>query len=370
VNDHPSPHRLPRSLAALPDESILGYLLRLSYRLRIAPLTLAQRLECTSSYPPPLARSLLLSEPSPIFAQASGLTQQETVALTLRTWAERYPPIGHALAADPRTAKPWVLLRSHRFCPACLPSPDTPDDHQAGTWKKTWHLPVVFACIQHAALLQDTCPHPAPIPIPRIPALIHSSDIHNLHPAQCRIRHALSHPSAPRRPPCGARLDQLPTLPTDPRTLDAQRLILNHLESEQGSKASRRFFTDLRITCVLLRAGWPGNYDLLGPDLEAVFNDSDPAPRISYSSLDTPAQAPATAAALLTTAVEAMNNPGMISALAARARAAGNHRGPTAQPWTKIFKRHEADTSPKLQRAIKPHTYAFKRTPTGHLAHR
>ena len=52
--NEPSP--LPRSLDPLPDESLPGYVLRLAYRLGLAPLRILQLTGLAAAGPPPARR--------------------------------------------------------------------------------------------------------------------------------------------------------------------------------------------------------------------------------------------------------------------------------------------------------------------------
>ena len=111
---------LPRSLAPLPDESIVGYLLRLACRLAVSPLDLARMagwLEGRRGGLAHLSRKLLLElgqEDAGSFAQLTRLTVSEAHSLTLGSWKGHYPPIQRSLAAagGPSWPDSWLFLSS------------------------------------------------------------------------------------------------------------------------------------------------------------------------------------------------------------------------------------------------------------------
>ncbi|MGW0595190.1 hypothetical protein [Streptosporangium sp. NPDC002607] len=67
----------------LSDESLAGYLLRLSYRLCITPLQLARLTGCARGTSTLISRRLLLDLDIGDFARATRLTTDEAAALTL-----------------------------------------------------------------------------------------------------------------------------------------------------------------------------------------------------------------------------------------------------------------------------------------------
>src|SRR6266704_4699952 len=158
---------LPRSLAPLPGESIVGYLLRLAHRLAVSPSDLARMagwLERRRGGLAHLSRKLLLElgqKDADSFAELTRLTVSEAHSLTLGSWKGHYPPIQRSLASagGPLWSDSWLFLSSPRYCPQCLAGDGSPIQQQlGGPWKKQWHLPVVFACIEHRAFLRDRCP--------------------------------------------------------------------------------------------------------------------------------------------------------------------------------------------------------------------
>src|SRR5215469_3724260 len=157
MGQHPaqdSPDPLPRSLAPLAGESLGGFLLRLSCRLRVSPLQLARLTGCADNDAPQvfIRRSLLLGLDIGRFAQATRMSAEVASSLVLVSWADRYPPVARYLAKqEPRaTNDGWLFATGHRYCPDCLAGDGSPVQRQyGGAWKKIWHLPIAFACPQH-----------------------------------------------------------------------------------------------------------------------------------------------------------------------------------------------------------------------------
>jgi hypothetical protein len=152
---------LPRSLHPLPDESLIGFMLRISHRLDERPTQLAIRAGITPhlTRDEPVPQSPLLRLPPASAEDLARLTKldPDTVhALTLEPYHRRYPPVADELrrtSRDPqaRGAKTtWLTLASTR----CLAG-DTSQVQQrhGGAWKRQWHLPVVFACLEHHCFL-------------------------------------------------------------------------------------------------------------------------------------------------------------------------------------------------------------------------
>jgi hypothetical protein len=113
---------LPRSRDPLPDESLVGYLLRLSFRLGVPPgqaAALAGLIPGTGTIP--ASRMLVLDNATTLsFARAARLDPGEVTAMTLAGLAGRYPPAG--LSYLDRQRQPggifiketWILSRSTR----------------------------------------------------------------------------------------------------------------------------------------------------------------------------------------------------------------------------------------------------------------
>lgn len=113
---------LGRSLDPLPGESLNGFLLRLSRRLRLSPVRLARLAAIISSSGTSLSRRLLLDLDTGSFAAFARLSGPEAAELTLTPWASRYPPIARSLRATglrPQ-ADDWLFTPGIRYCPRCL----------------------------------------------------------------------------------------------------------------------------------------------------------------------------------------------------------------------------------------------------------
>ncbi|MDT3440368.1 MULTISPECIES: TniQ family protein [unclassified Pseudofrankia] len=151
---------LPRSLDPLSDETLPGYLLRLAHRLdqplgHLAAITGLLLPQQQSSIP---ARRLLWMDPATTqrFADATRLSSQEAAALALANLGGRYPPLDLAPDIWIRQASGitglvrWVFTQSTRYCPDCLAGDgSTIQQRHGGAWRKSWRVPVVFACTIH-----------------------------------------------------------------------------------------------------------------------------------------------------------------------------------------------------------------------------
>ena len=155
---------LPRSLDPLPDESLPGYLLRLAHRLSLTPARLAVLTGLQTPKAPPAvvsSRSLfrLAGPVRDTFALATRLTPAEVDGLCLDSLRDRYPlprsVWDSRWSVSSIRSDRWVFAPATRYCPQCLAGDDTPVQREhGGPWRKTWHLPVVFACIDHRRLLE------------------------------------------------------------------------------------------------------------------------------------------------------------------------------------------------------------------------
>src|SRR5579863_788778 len=92
----PDPRPLTRSLEPLAGESLAGYLLRLSCRLRVSPLQLAHLAGCADVGSVGIMRRRMLDLDIPQFARAAWLSDGEASSLTLASWADRYPPVSRS----------------------------------------------------------------------------------------------------------------------------------------------------------------------------------------------------------------------------------------------------------------------------------
>ncbi len=104
---------------------------------------------------------------------------------------------------------PWVLTETIRYCPDCLAGDGSEiESLHGGAWRRSWRLPVVFACIRHRRLLHDRCP--------ACGGLVHAANANSmiarmnddaLHPTQCRSTpDVLGSKTRSARPACGANL--------------------------------------------------------------------------------------------------------------------------------------------------------------------
>ena len=274
--DEPSMRPLARSLEPLPGESLGGYLLRLSCRLRVSPAQLARLTGCADDGQVVIRRSLLLDLDAQRFAEATRMSTDEARSLVLGSWADRYPPIARSRTepGSPIMLDGWLFSTSHRYCPDCLAGDGSLVQQQyGGPWKKTWHLPIVFACLQHRRFLREGCPqvHPA---YPGIWRLIPFPSASALHPAECRLP-LHDGKTGRHRPYCGIRLDQPgkdDPLRPGPRTLDVQGRLLGLLSLEHPAEDASRTFTDLRVIAALLCLSWPLAEDTMDPDLAAAVS--------------------------------------------------------------------------------------------------
>ena len=355
--------RLTRSLDPLPGESLAGFLLRLSCRLRAMPLQLARMTGCINGTSTQIGQRLLLDLDIPAFARATSLTPAEATRLTLLPWADRYPPLTHSLGpGGPATWDGWLFHVGLRYCPACLAGDSRPvHRHYGGPWKKIWHLPIAFACLQHQMLLHDGCPRRHP-PDPVTWRLVtHTSD-KILHPAQCR-RPANPGDRGRHRPACGARLDQPPANPPgiSAGLLSTQKRLLDLLEPHNLPQDSARTFTDLRIIVALLHESWPAGQDLVEPHaVPAVarhFGQFSGEARKSPDAL--PGELIATAA-LLGAAVTVLDSPDLQGALARHIQATLPSR-PSRSPLASVLTRHGAACSPELREAAEPAIRRYRR---------
>jgi hypothetical protein len=162
-----TPRPLPRGLDPLPDESIVGFVLRLARRLEIPPARVVELTGLNTGHRSSTSALGLAVHVVPAarhaFAHATRLTAAETDNLFLSALGDRYP------AAQPSRGPNrwgsttyfdrWLFTRSTRYCPACLTGEDTELGRAlGGAWRRTWRLPVVFACTEHRRYLDHQCP--------------------------------------------------------------------------------------------------------------------------------------------------------------------------------------------------------------------
>jgi hypothetical protein len=353
---------LTRSLDPLAGESLAGFLLRLSCRLRIMPLQLARVTGCISGTSTQIGRRLLLDLDIPAFAQATSLTPGEATGLTLLPWAGRYPPIARSRGPGwPKTFDEWLFHDDLRYCPACLAGDGSPVQQlYGGPWKKVWHLPISFACLDHQRLLHDSCPRRHP-PDPATWRLVTQTSGKISHPAQCRRPANLSDRGR-HRPSCGARLDQPPAdPPVSPGLLSAQKRLLDLLALQSPPEDPARAFTDLRIIVALLCASWPLGQNLVEPPaVAAVTRHIDQLSAGVRKSRDALPRGLIATAGLLSAAVTVLDNPGLQNALARHIQISLPIR-PSRSPLAPVLARHQAACSAALREAVEPAVRRYRR---------
>ena len=263
---------LPCSLDPLPHETLGGFLLRLSYRLECTPNRLARRCALIERTDRIYADYLIGLPPQHAdqFVRITRLSHAETAALTLDRYAQTYPPlatarIGNTTRNMRMDQNNWAISHAGRYCPQCLAGDGTPIQVQfGGAWRLAWRLPVVFACREHARLLEGVCPacDRAPNELVRGRAsLVQNPQLGGLHPLQCRNA---DRGTRAELTACGARLDRAPatTAFADAditRILALQTRIDHHLDPANPLSESQTptFLQDLVIISQLIKLGWP-----------------------------------------------------------------------------------------------------------------
>jgi TniQ len=353
MGTRPGPRPLPRSLDPIPGESLGGYLLRLSWRLRVSPLQLARLTGCAGGGPAVIRRRLLLDLDAQRFAQATRLSAGEASSLGIASWADRYPPIARSrLGPDPPIVLDgWLFSTSIRYCPGCLAGDGSPVQQQyGGPWKKIWHLPITFACVQHQRFLRERCPRPHSGSLAdwRLIAYPSASD---LHPLQCRLP-LQAGKTGRHRASCGIRLDQSgeEELPCPaPETLAIQERLLTLLRPQHPAEDAVRTFADLRLICTLLNMSWPPGQDLIDPRLAPEV--SEHARRIGSNfaqSLDRQPVSILATAALLTAAAAIRESDDLEDALVRTIRP---RRYSPRQTMEAVVRRHQSACSPAMREA-------------------
>ncbi len=325
---------LARSLAPLPEESLPGYLLRLSYRLGRSPARIGM-LSGLSGMHHRLPGDYLLTLPTQLadaFAHTARLSSAEAQSLTLAGsgLASAYAPLGATRLVQGRNhaaaRSRWAINLSSRFCPQCLAGDGSPvQSALGGAWKLRWHLPVVFACLEHSNVLASACRRchnpPNQPPGTERSGLLMQRAAAGLHPAQCR-HPLLGSQSAMVGPKgcCGARLDQSPGKPSAIPAKDLERALALQLHinqylfptSSQPADRDRLFFNDLIAVSHLIKFSWPMGASLLhSAHLSSLIDDHvtavvqqldrqprpGPRPSSPWSAPDDPAQCAALLAA-------------------------------------------------------------------------
>jgi TniQ len=360
------PRPLARSLEPLAGESLAGYLLRLSCRLGIGPLELARLTGCADGNSSAVSRHLLLTLDVQRFAQVTRLPSGAATSLTIVSWAGRYPPVTRSRTGQgpPVILDNWLFAVTPRFCPGCLAGDGSPIQQQyGGPWKKTWQLPVAFACPLHRRFLREACPeqHPAR---PGIGTLITFPGATALHPAQCRTP-LQPHNKGPGRPACGSRLDQ----PGDDdlhrpgqAALDTQQRLLGLLSPAHPAEDASRTFTDLRLISALLCMSWPLGRDLMDarPAAEVDNHVSRLSGGARPKSLDTQPASLLATAGLLTAAVTVLDSPDLAGTVARHVQDRTTVR-PSRSAWARVIERHHSACSPAMREAADSATRAYRR---------
>jgi len=270
---------LARSLDPLPDESLVGFLLRLSHRLDITPGRLAVLTGlATGTRRSAIAIHQLRIPPSQAidFARATRLTSLEVAGLCLDSLRDRYPPLDLDYPAEANFvrrskklpgARGWLRTNSSPYCPDCLAGDGSPiQDAHGGSWRKQWRLSLVFACPIHQRLLRTRCPRCHTEALRRSRGMLLPGGKIISHPARCRSAGTPSGAGSPSA--CAHRLDDPAGLADEPgpETLrylvDFQRRALRNMRLDQpdtppDSRGLGQYFYDLFLIMGLIRASWP-----------------------------------------------------------------------------------------------------------------
>lgn len=284
-------------LDPLPDESLTGYLLRLSYRLGISPGHLATITglshDRTRGWPNGLPIKLLvdlkdhhLSD----FAATTRLSEREVAGLCISSlaifegapWPRGYRAgaavLGHAFHNR------WLFSARPRYCPPCLAGDETPIQTQlGGPWKKHWYLPAVFACLTHQRLLHHACPADDDhrfLGDALMRVMIGKVNDAAAHPTQCRQTTRKLRTRSNQHETCGASLADPPAeqQPGDMlrELLHLQRDLLADIDTPGRIPSvadipvanSWEYFNDLGIVSALVLLSWPEARPLcLSPEL-------------------------------------------------------------------------------------------------------
>ncbi|PAZ16491.1 hypothetical protein CLM62_07965 [Streptomyces sp. SA15] len=258
-----------RSLDPLDGESLAGFVLRLSHRLRVSPIELARLTGMTDR--PHVARAALSTFLTPSqasgFATATRLTPDEAVAMTLEPLASRYPPLGRSLdgirAGRTLTihTSDWLFATTCRYCPVCLTGDGSPiQNEHGGPWQNLWRLPVVFACTRHDVFLEHLCPScKEPINASNRSQLIARPAVTGIHPAHCRSTQEQDRGKIRPGAPCGAPLghDAPGGHRPGPALLTLQHKIVNMFGTNCPEQEAHQYFTELILLAGLVMISWP-----------------------------------------------------------------------------------------------------------------
>jgi hypothetical protein len=206
-----------------------------------------------------------------VFAAATRLDPDEVESLCLNSFASRFP-----IPRESTTVKRnyiqkrrnwWLFTGPTRYCPTCLAGDGSAiQQAHGGAWRRSWRLPITFACLRHRQMLRyrcTSCDRPAHghTMIGARGPLVAGPLIGGIHPAQCRWSQTDKANSA--TPDCGARLDS-----ADPHTdisdtaFALQQRLLDALThgtpvTIAGVDAEpSQYFTDLRLLSQLVNSVW------------------------------------------------------------------------------------------------------------------
>ncbi|MBX9423849.1 TniQ family protein [Streptomyces lateritius] len=294
----------PLSLDPLPDESLPGYLLRLSHRLGTTPSQLAVM---TGLLPTPGTGHMYFQIPARFlinlcdtdraatFGLVTKLSTEEVLGLTLASLGARYGPLNLDVMRRDDLAylavhNPWVFTASTRCCPECLAGDgSTIQEEHGGSWQRLWRLAPVFACLRHRRMLIHECPEcRQPIHSDLQRSLIPRIGDATLHPTQCRrTTGPISWRGVPP-PVCGTHLSRISSAEeTKPPEayLNLQRRLLELLTSVTDPRptsvgapvATAEYFADLHLLSALILLSWPHTRELnpVRDGDEAIAHEAD-----------------------------------------------------------------------------------------------
>jgi hypothetical protein len=365
--------QLGRSLDPLPGESLHGFLLRLSFRLHLAPIRLARMAGLlTNPNASVISRWLLLGRLNvDAFAAFTRLSEPEAAGLTLAPWIDRYPPVARTMRRTPATADEWLLCPTRRYCPRCLAGDGSRTQTElGGCWKSIWLLPITYACLEHQIMLQHGCPNSDRMSHGDT-VLINHASIGDLHPAQCRQPQPGTPSRGRRRPACAARLDEDHTAdtPVTSEALGLQQRLIKVLDPGHPAEDAGFLTAELRVITAMLGLCWPASADLVALEYRTVIADhfsplADPGTR---QAVDRPPTSPMATAGLLTAANQLREDPERQALLINQLRRSWDGR-PSVAPWVRVFTRHKPSCSPQFQQVFEPATRSFTRISGSHSA--
>ncbi|MFD7669094.1 TniQ family protein [Streptomyces sp. NPDC059788] len=305
MTDTHGPPPLPCSLDPLDDETLPGFLLRLSHRLERSParmteltgLAAGRRFASRVSHEKMLHLTPTELE---VFSSVTRLSRHEANELCFTSMNKRYPTGFHPeIPAKGLLIRGdfWVLSTASRYCPECLAGNGSAvQTEHGGAWQRAWRLPVTFACTRHHRLLEHKCPkchRPACDAGPttaRYPMIATASAV-GLHPAQCR----LPLPGSPEL--CGQRLDVMhpPGLNLPGPVLALQKRLADFLDplgprraaSADSECTTLQYFNDLRLLAHLIAATWP-RMRALAPSEELALTVDDRSPAMRPNTTTRP----------------------------------------------------------------------------------